>query len=214
MRIQRTANAGVLLELDGKRILLDGVCNRVEPYLPTPEQIRMSLLQDPPDALVYTHNHPDHYDQLFVSHYLKNTAGPVLGPADIPYRTREAAQIGNVVISPAESRHIGRTDGCLHQSYILQGSKCVWFMGDASLLHWQKNGYAAQPDVVIAPYGFFLGRGMEYCKNLGAKALVIVHMPLRENDPYHLWEELERALTNFTGTAVYIPEIGQRIDLS
>ena len=37
MRVKRTANAGVLLELDGARILLDGVCGEIKPYLPTPE---------------------------------------------------------------------------------------------------------------------------------------------------------------------------------
>ena len=36
MEIRRTANAGVLLKLDGVRILLDGLCDRVEGYLPTP----------------------------------------------------------------------------------------------------------------------------------------------------------------------------------
>lgn len=162
---------------------------------------------------MFTHNHPDHYDGLFVSHYLQNTAGPVIGPADIPYADREGAVLGDIRITAVESRHIGRSDGCLHRSFVLQGSRCVWFMGDASLLHWQNHANAAKPDVIIAPYGFLLGKGWDYCKNTGAKTIVVVHLPLKENDPYNLWDALMQTIAGKTGPQIYIPEIGQIIDL-
>ena len=209
MRIQRTANAGILLELDGKRILLDGVCEGFGAYLGTPEHLREVLHRQPPDALVYTHTHPDHYEELFVSHYLQNTAGPVLGPADIPCGETGAMQLGNVLITPVETRHIGRTNGCDHRSYVLQGSGCVWFMGDVSPLHWQKIANVPKPDVIVAPYGFLLAKGWEYCKATGAKAVVVLHLPLRENDPYNLWEQLEKTLSDHSGPEVYIPEVGE-----
>ncbi len=213
MRIQRTANAGVLLELDDKRILLDGVCEGYGPYLATPDWIRNALQQQLPDGLVYTHRHPDHYDGLFVSHYLQNTAGPVLGPADIPYGVGEAVRIGSILITPIDSRHIGKTDGCQHRSYVLQGSQCVWFIGDASLSDWQKNANVPKPDIIIAPYGFLLARGWEYCKKSGAKDVVVVHMPLKENDPYNLWDALEQTLADQTGPTVYVPAMGESVDL-
>ena len=213
MQIQRTANAGVLLEMDGKRILLDGVCQGVGPYLPTPQSIYTMLQQQPPDALVYTHNHPDHYDGLFTSYYLQNTAGPVIGPADIPWVTAQSCTLANIQITSVQTRHIGKTDGCLHHSYVLQGSQCVWFLGDASLLHWQKNADVPRPDVIVAPFGFLLGRGWEYCRQVGAKTVVVVHMPLRENDPYDLWLQLEQSLANPVGLQVVIPEIGQSVNL-
>lgn len=211
MRIQRTANAGILLELDGKRILMDGVCEGFGAYLGTPEHLREVLHRQPPDALVYTHTHPDHYDELFVSHYLQNTAGPVLGPADIPCGETGAMQLGNILITPVETRHIGRTNGCDHRSYVLQGSGCVWFMGDASPLHWQKIANVPKPDVIIAPYGFFLGKGWEHCKQSGAKSIVVVHMPLKENDPYELWQALEKILTDQSGPEVFVPAIGETV---
>ena len=46
MEIQRTANAGVLLKIDGVSVLLDGLCDGVEGYLPTPPAIAENLLQD------------------------------------------------------------------------------------------------------------------------------------------------------------------------
>ncbi len=193
--------------------MLDGVCEGYGAYLATPEQLRKILQQDPPDVLAYTHHHPDHYDRLFVSDYLQNTAGPVLGPADIPCADTEPIQLGNVSITPVESRHIGRSDGCHHRSYVLQGSRCVWFLGDASPLHWQKNVDAPKPDVIIAPYGFVLARGWDYCKGVGAKTVVVVHMPLRENDPNNLWEAVDAIPADCSEPQIIVPEIGKTIEV-
>lgn len=215
MRIQRTANAGVLLELDGKRILLDGVCEGHGPYLATPGWISDILLQDLiPDALIYTHRHPDHYDELFVSHYLQNTAGPIIGPADIPYAVEDGMKLGDISIVPINTRHIGRTDGCMHRSYVLQGSQCVWFLGDASLLDWKRNTNIPKPDVIIAPFGFVTDLGWEYCVNSGAKIVVIVHMPSKAYDPYNLWSMFDKAFENQKEPVVFIPELGEVISLS
>ena len=214
MRIQRTANAGVLLELDGKRILLDGVCEGYGPYLATPSWISEAILRDQiPDVLIYTHRHPDHYDALFVSHYLQNAAGPVMGPADIPYATVEEMKIGDIVITPIETRHIGKTDGCMHRSYVLQGSQCVWFLGDASLIDWKRNNNLPKPDMIIAPFGFVSDLGWEYCVSTGAKIIMIVHMPSKEYDPYNLWGAFSKERYDQNQPAVYIPELGEVISL-
>lgn len=213
MEIKRTANAGVLLRLDGESILLDGVCGKVEPYLATPPEIRSNLLQNLPDAIAFTHTHEDHYDSLFVSDYLQNAAGPVMGPADIPYSTQQLQRIGSVTVMPIDTRHVGKTDGREHRSYVIQGSQCLWFLGDASLLHWQKIEGMPRPDVIIAPYGFVIGKGWEYCKSMQPQTVVVLHLPNREYDPYGLWQELEKALAGQEGPTVMIPEMGQTIVL-
>ena len=71
MRISRVSNAGVLLELDGVKILLDGFCTGHGPYLATPAHIRESLMTNPPDMLAFTHEHPDHFDALAAEYYHK-----------------------------------------------------------------------------------------------------------------------------------------------
>ena len=211
MEIKRTANAGVLLTLDGVRILLDGVNQPLYPYLGTPPKERQMLLNAPPELVAFTHRHPDHCDTSFVSDYLQNAAGPVLGPADVPCSSQEAVQLGTVWITPVQSRHVGKTDCRDHRSYLLQGSKCVWFMGDASVLHWQKSADFPKPDVLIAPYGFLLGRGWEYCKSLQVDAVVVLHLPDRRNDPYGLWDALAQTLSDSTGPEVIIPAMGEQI---
>ena len=117
MKIKRTAAAGVLLRMDGKSILLDGVSREVKPYPATPPVIKAQLLATKPDGLIITHKHADHYDEAFVSEYLQMAAGPVLGPADIPLCTAGDKKIGALAIQKVASRHIGKTDRTEHVSF-------------------------------------------------------------------------------------------------
>ena len=209
MRVKRTANAGVLLELDGSSILLDGVCGEIKPYLPTPEDERKALLQSLPDCVAFTHGHPDHCDVSFISAYLEKTAGPILGPADIPYCQAGERTVGNVKITPVENRHLGKSDGSLHCSYIIEGSKCVWFMGDAAPAAWRKLTGLPRPDVIIAPYAYATGIAWQLCKELGAEAVVLLHLPEKENDPYGLWDAVVQTVGEDKCPKLWIPQMGE-----
>ena len=213
MEIKRTANAGVLLRLDGKKILLDGVSREVTPYPATPSELRAALLQDVPDVLVYTHKHDDHYEAAFVSEYLQKTAGPVLGPADIPFCSTESLRLGNVTITPVESHHMGKAEPMEHRSYIIQGSKCIWFMGDASPLHWLERTDLPRPDVLLAPYGFVIGHGWDITKALDPGVVVLLHLPPRKADIYGLWDAVEHATVHQSHPAVLIPGMGETVRL-
>jgi len=211
MEIKRTANAGVLLRLDGKKILMDGVSRAVYPYPATPPQIKKELLQDLPDALLITHRHEDHYDAAFVSEYMKNPAGPVMGPADIPFCREMPKRVGDIRITPVISRHIGKTEPMGHMSFVLEGSQCIWFLGDASPLLWKNRNDLPRPDVMIVPYAYGMGSGWEICKQLGAKNIVLLHLPPRDADPYGLWAAVEAAAGQGNGPALYIPAMGETV---
>ena len=73
LKIKRTANAGVLLTIDQTRILLDGVCEALYPYIGTPNDIRDELIENMPDILAFTHRHKDHYDDSYAQIYRKKT---------------------------------------------------------------------------------------------------------------------------------------------
>lgn len=206
MIIKRTANAGVQIELDGVSFLLDGVAEELAPYVGTPHHIREKLTENAPDVVAFTHLHKDHYDKSYAEEYTKRTLRPVYGPECLPPQRSQ-----NIEIKAVPTRHIGKVE-ISHISYIICGSKCVWFMGDASPLEWKNADKFPKPDVLIAPYAYAItSSAWKITKSLGAKEIVLVHLPLRESDEHGLWSLTEQ---NVCGdTSVHIPHIGQVIEI-
>ena len=205
LTVRRTANAGVLLELDGVRILLDGVCREVVPYPATPEHIRAMLLENPPDVMAVTHHHPDHYDPAFTAEYEKITNQKAVDPTCVG----SAVQYGDVRILPVASRHIGKFD-CPHASFVIEGSHCVWFMGDASPNQWKNRTDLPKPDVIIAPFAYAAtDAAWKITCSFKPKAIVLVHLPEREKDTFGLWTAVEKTI----GESVFIPEMEEFIKI-
>ena len=213
MRISRVSNAGVLLELDGVKLLLDGFCAGHGPYLATPAPIRDRLLADPPDMLAFTHGHEDHFDAHMAEQYYKQTLRPVLGPENLPFSTTSrGVGIGGVSVLPVKSRHIGKVySDVSHISLNIQGSNSVWFMGDATPTQW--SGVDKKCNVLIAPFAYALSESAWRMTCQLADAVVLVHMPLRENDPASLWPQVEAITAQYCPVKLYIPEIGQTIEM-
>jgi L-ascorbate metabolism protein UlaG (beta-lactamase superfamily) len=212
MQIRRTACAGVLLTLDGTRLLLDGVGEQILTYPATPESIRQELRNDPPEGVLITHRHKDHYDASFVSSYVDLAAGPVIGPAQIPNAVCTDQTIGSLQITCVESRHIGKTDSTQHVSFVIRGSRCVWLTGDASPSLF-RNTDLPKPDVLIAPYAYAMGSGWEITKALAPKTLVLLHLPERENDLAGLWNAVEDTIADEKKMQIVILQMGQTIEL-
>ncbi|MBR5022001.1 MAG: MBL fold metallo-hydrolase [Oscillospiraceae bacterium] len=209
MEIQRTANAGALLKMDGVSILLDGLCDGIDIYLPTPPDIIDTLLADAPDVLAFTHNHPDHYSEALLLPYRKQNLRPILGPEYLPV---EGMRVGDVTITPVPSRHIGKTEPDLvHHSFIIEGSQCVWFMGDAAPLQWKNRTDLPKPEVLIAPYAYANTKAAWEMSGSLAEKVVLLHLPQRNNDPYGLWKAVESTANGATN--LYIPKIGETITI-
>ena len=209
MEIQRTANAGVLLKLDGVSILLDGLCDRVEGYLPTPPAIADRLLVNPPDLLAFTHCHADHCSEALLLPYRKQNLRPIYGPESL---YRGVIHVGDVTITPVESRHIGKTEpGLQHVSYIIEGSQCVWFVGDAAPIQWKNRNDLPHPDVLIAPYAYGNTKAAWELSCSLTDRMVLLHLPPRKADPYGLWNTVEQTVGNGKDSSVWIPEIGEKI---
>ena len=214
MEIRRTANAGVLLKLDGVEILLDGVCREVKPYPATPPQIKAELSAKWPDLVAFTHNHKDHYDPVYAADYQKQTNGVVLGPEDLTgVRTSAAvACVGGVTVTPIPSRHIGAAGKTTpHVSFLVEGSSCIWFLGDASPLQW-RNADFPKPDVLIVPYAYATTQSAwNMTKELAPKKVVLLHMPDREDDTFGLWDAVEATVMN--AELLQIPAMGETIHI-
>lgn len=204
MEIQRTANAGVLLKIDDVSVLLDGLCDGLEGYLPTPPAIAESLLQDLPDILAFTHGHSDHMSETLLLPYRNQKLRPILGP-ESPY-----TQIGEVTITPIATRHLGKVEpGLKHCSFIIQGSRSVWFAGDAAPSELRGREDLPKPDVLIAPYAYANTKSaLEITRTL-TDNLILLHLPQRNQDPFSLWKQVEETTRCADGLKVYIPEIGE-----
>jgi hypothetical protein len=113
---------------------------------------------------------------------------------------------------PVPSRHIGKAEpGLAHHSFIMEGSQCVWFMGDAAPLQWKNRSDLPKPDVLIAPYAYANTKSAWELSNTLADKVVILHLPERNNDPYGLWQSVETSTTGATN--LYIPQIGETITI-
>jgi L-ascorbate metabolism protein UlaG (beta-lactamase superfamily) len=76
-KITYIANAGVMLELGDKKVLIDSFCNSTIPLYKNPsaqtrEQMILGISPfDKIDCLLVTHHHPDHFDPESVACFLK-----------------------------------------------------------------------------------------------------------------------------------------------
>lgn len=205
--LKRTANAGVLLELDGKRILLDGVSRETGSFLATPQHVKTQLRKTDFDLVAVTHRHQDHCDTDFERIYTAVTGRPVIGPS----YAGKSISCGEVTVQAVSSRHIGKHD-CRHVSYILQGSCCVWFVGDASPSQWHRCNELPRPDVLIVPFAYAATESAwRQTKELGAKAVVLVHMPHRDNDPLGIWKAVGDTVKD---SAIFIPEMEEFVKIA
>lgn len=186
MKLTRTANAGVLLELDGVTILMDGVCREVKPYPATPPGLKAKLLEDLPEIIAFTHAHKDHYDPGFAAVVTQKNR-VIFGPSAC-HGTMEAGERRGVKITPIASRHIGAAGkDTPHASFLVEGSQTVFLTGDAAPTQWRQ--YPLPPiDALIVPYAYCnTPSAWQLTKSLGAKRVVLVHMPQdsEENRDYY-----------------------------
>ena len=210
MKLTRTANAGVLLELDGVTILLDGVCREVKPYPATPPEIKAKLMECIPNVVAFTHAHKDHYDPGFAACVLQKN-GVILGPDDC-HGSMESIQVGNVRITPIPSRHIGAAGKSTpHASFLISGSKQVLFTGDAAPLQW-RHVEVPNLDTLIVPYAYAnTSIGWELTKSMNANTIILLHMPSREDDSIGLWHAVEE--TTKGAELLQIPQMGKELCL-
>ena len=215
MEIRRTANAGVLLKLDGVSILMDGVCREIKPYPATPPEERARICESYPDMVCYTHAHKDHYDPTFAAEYQKQTGGVILGPADLPgcNCSMQDITVGAVTVQALQSRHIGGAGKTIsHASFIVKGSRCIWFLGDSSPLLWKGRDDLPKPDVLLVPYAYTTTpTGWAISQSLGADRIVLLHMPDRADDTIGLWAATEA--TTAMPESLLIPAMGETLVL-
>ncbi len=221
MEIQRVSNAGVLVALDGVLLLLDGVCRELSPYLAPPPTVIEELERRPPDMLAYTHSHPDHFEQGFAARFYKKTRRPILGTAGVSEQLpgisveQGSIAVGGVRVTPIPSRHLGAEwSQYPHVSYLIEGSKRIFFVGDAAPLCWKDGISRLRPDALIVPYPYVIsGIGRQTIARFAPKAVMAVHTPAKGLDPDGVWPMMGRALKKCGEFPVYAPDLCETVSL-
>ena len=213
MEIRRTANAGVLLALDDVKILLDGVCREVFPYPATPADIAQELH---PDVMLFTHNHADHFDP----DYCRTVRVPIYATAQVAEElpntvsTGDKVSIGKVNITCVPTRHMGHYGKTTeHQSYVLEGSQMVWFLGDASPTELRKLACFPKPDILMIPYPYIsTPAALKIVEALLPCKIVLLHMPLPEHDPQSIWQSIKAGVEHLKAY-LYVPQLGETMNI-
>ena len=218
----RTANAGGLLEIGGRRVLLDGVCTALGGYEGTPPDLLRQLLEQRIDLIAFTHCHADHFLPAFVGEYLRRWPDTmVMGPAEIGRELapspviQTSADLGGVRIHSVPTRHIGGSFRQLsHQSMVIQGAgACLWFTGDASPTQFRTLSLP-RPDTLLVPFAFAATEtGWRAVEAARAERLILLHMPRAEADPSGIWPAVEAVLARHGTPPVLIPAMGETVPL-
>lgn len=216
MEIRRTANAGVLLTLDETKILLDGVCREVSPYLATPPTEKEMLSSQWPDGVAFTHFHEDHCDPAYAEAYYKATGRPVYGTSQISGTvcTEEIAWVGALRLTAVATRHMGHYGKTTeHRSYVVEGSKAVWFLGDASPSELKKLYCHKKPDVLIVPYPYVsTPPAVKLLEELLPCRIVLLHLPSVSFDPEGVWQTAAPGMEQLK-PHLYTPRLGETLNL-
>ena len=205
MKILRTANAGILLEMDGARLLLDGVCGEVPPYSETPENIKKDLYGKDFDIIAFTHFHTDHFDGDFADTF-EEKGKKILSPDNM-----EIVNLKNLEVIPFKSRHIGKSES-EHISFVIKGSKTVWFMGDAAPVTIKDMGKYPSPDVLFVPFVYLNSQpSLNITKSANAHNIILLHTPEREKDNLGIWENVEKTIINEQN--IHLINLGETLEL-
>ena len=209
MEITRTANAGILLTMDGTQLLLDGVCREVAPYLGTTPAQWQQLTSNLPAAVAFTHTHADHFHPDYAQVYKTATGGDCI----LPGREGEC-EVAKLRLAAVPTRHLGKAGGAEnHCSYVVRGSKTLWFMGDAAPGQLKLMEKFPKPEVLVVPFGFLLSdSAIALVKTYLPCAIVLVHMPDKNHDPEGIWDAVAPGIHQLA-EYLYTPDLGETISL-
>ena len=222
MIITRLSNAGTAITLHGKTVIVDALhTGCVDPYLGSD----MALVEEQhADCVAFTHAHPDHFNAEVAANYLyDNPELPVLcgphargelisqGIAACRFLDLDS-QLGELRLFAFPTRHIGPAWKEYEHFAITLGDDEVMVTGDATPTESNFAGHTAR--VLIAPFAYALANsGFRAVRNtIGAKELVVVHMPLVSNDPEQLNARLCAGVDTL-GVNVHVPLIGDTLEL-
>lgn len=225
MKITYLGQAGLLFEIDGKKVIIDPyLSDNVKNYEPKNyrrQPIDESYLNITPDVIVVTHNHLDHLDKETLKYYLtEETSALVLAPngawqelrkfgGDSEYVMFNVGTVwtyGNVKFTAVYAEH---SDPCAIGVILSAEGKNYYITGDTL---YNENVFRSLPEEAI--YALFLpvnGKGnnmnmedaAEFAKRIAPNFVI----------PFHIGMFDELSAKDFSLENKVIPEIYKEIKI-
>lgn len=213
------SNAGVMLQCNDNKIMIDGLCNSIPPiYKNTPNEEKKLMISgiapfENMDALLFTHDHPDHFDADSTADLLKTNKNTImLAPQKVVMEVKQSLAYGERDRLIELNDTLGRTEeyningikiqsiSMLHDgkeyedvsnlAYLVDmGGKRILNVGDAKSIedNYRYMDFVNENiDLLIAPFPY-IGRPSARQlieKCIKPRKIAAVHLPYRELDRY------------------------------
>ena len=197
-----TANAGLLICVNGKKILIDALHNeKTKRFSSVSDSVsRMVISGDGDfehiDYMIVTHDHPDHVSSLLTNNFLKNhpethVFAPMRGlitdnmhnlmlPNETFFIDGDTFSFKKAMHDGEEYKHILNYSGI-----ITVAGKTIAFFGDAGVTKMLAAEEISNAKVDIGIYNFpflTLTRGREIIKKMDPEECIICHLPFEHDD--------------------------------
>lgn len=205
-----TANAGVYVTAGSVRFLLDALPRyAVNGFVAlTPRQVE-DLLDTifPPDLLLATHCHPDHYSDIFTSmaadHFPEME---IVRPWKNPSRTQLLRDAYSVQWFPLRHAHQSSSSQVQNYGYLIETEGCrIFCPGDADPRFPEVFALVdgLHPDIAILNFPWVtLPSARKVLNSMMPRCTVLTHLPSADSDPLGFHRAVEHAIWELPNTVV------------
>ena len=225
-KVTLTANAGVIVNLDGTSILIDALHNTFAAEFSSLSEERSNQVLTlcdltPPTAILISHAHPDHYSASLIDEAtLRYPDACVIFPErDFSGKT-SMWKLGNITVTsvPLLHRRAPEYPPADNFSFIIRhDNKTLFFPGDAEPTSDEMKVLVStfHPDVAFLP---FIWATLPSCRNvlaaLNPKNAVLLHLPFPELDTFGYNKATIQARDRFIPDAVILSSFLQSAEFN
>ena len=186
VKLTLSANAGLAIEIGGKRIWVDALHTRKQPgFSCVDDELQKKMLSHPafqkPDVICYTHCHPDHYSRSLTEAACRIWPKAVLL---VPVKDMNPFLMDDLRISFIRLPHEGQqyADTLHYGIFIRCGKESVLLTGDCAVGCEEMKGMAPQICVVDFPW-ISLPKGRKVLlEEICPDKIVACHIPFAQDD--------------------------------
>lgn len=215
--ITLTANAGCILKIKNRCILLDALHNEKTMDFSTlscemTERVFDLLRNNPPEFIAVTHRHPDHYSKPLIGRAM----------AEFPKARLIMPQKSETVYGPdwellcVPLKHMGSDE--YNSGFLLKTrSISIFTAGDGDMKDAEVRKFCGglRPDLALLNFPWLTTKaGREALKDLQPRELVLLHMPLEEDDRWGYNKAAKAAVEKYRPNTVLLNRFLQTVEFS